>query len=67
MKVFQSTAAYDAAIAAYLGRRAGAGNRRNAAYELSLPLVSRLRYGENAHQEASLYGDFEKYFRATPW
>ena len=32
-------------------------------YDLSLPLVSRLRYGENAHQEASLYGDFEKYFQ----
>ena len=60
LKVFQATAAYDAAIAAYLGRRAGSETGAN--YELSLPLVSRLRYGENAHQEASLYGDFEKYF-----
>ena len=60
LKVFQATTAYDAAIAAYLGRRAGA--ETGAGYELSLPLVSRLRYGENAHQEASLYGDFEKYF-----
>ena len=60
LKVFQATAAYDAAIAAYLGRHAGAETGAN--YELSLPLVSRLRYGENAHQEASLYGDFEKYF-----
>ncbi len=60
LKVFQATAAYDAAIAAYLGRRAGA--ETGADYELSLPLVSRLRYGENAHQEASLYGNFEKYF-----
>ena len=27
------------------------------------PLVSRLRYGENSHQEASLYGGFEEYFQ----
>ncbi len=29
---------------------------------MSLPLVSRLRYGENPHQTAALYGNFEERF-----
>ena len=31
-------------------------------FSLSLPLVTRLRYGENPHQTAALYGDFDKHF-----
>ncbi|MEE3177949.1 MAG: bifunctional phosphoribosylaminoimidazolecarboxamide formyltransferase/IMP cyclohydrolase, partial [Verrucomicrobiota bacterium] len=31
-------------------------------YSISLPLSSELRYGENPHQEASLYGNFSDYF-----
>src|SRR5207244_13588858 len=33
-----------------------------ASFSLSLPLVTRLRYGENPHQSAALYGDFNKHF-----
>ncbi len=59
VKVFQTTSAYDAAIAGFLNREQATGST----YDLSLPLVSRLRYGENSHQEASLYGGFGEYFQ----
>ena len=61
VKTYRATSDYDAAIAAYLGR--GGEAETPGSFELSLPLVSRLRYGENAHQEASLFGDFERYFQ----
>src|SRR5579864_6194414 len=63
-KVFARTAAYDGAIAAHLGRefkideRGTPGDRLN----ISVPLAQTLRYGENPHQKAVLYGDFRKYF-----
>jgi phosphoribosylaminoimidazolecarboxamide formyltransferase / IMP cyclohydrolase len=47
VKVFEKTAAYDAAIAAFLGR----GNRLT----LSLEKFQDLRYGENPHQTAGFY------------
>ena len=51
-KVFQHTAAYDAAISAYLeGPSAGL----SAAIDLRLELVQRLRYGENPPQHAAFY------------
>ena len=50
-KVFALTARYDRAIAAYL-----AGSERDS-LELSQPLAMSLRYGENPHQKAELYGD----------
>ena len=59
LKAFERTAAYDAAIQAYL-----AGQGREAAealpprLEVSLPRVAMLRYGENPHQNAALYGSF---------
>ena len=59
IKTFSATSAYDRAIAGYLNRESQTGSF----YDLSLPLVTRLRYGENAHQEASLYGGFEEYFQ----
>ncbi len=59
VKTFLCTSSYDGAIADYLNREQQTG----ASYDLSLPLVTRLRYGENAHQEASLYGNFEDYFQ----
>ena len=59
VKVFQTTSAYDGAIADFLNREGATGST----YDLSLPLVSKLRYGENAHQEASLYGRFDEYFQ----
>ena len=59
IKVFNATSAYDRAIAGFLNRESQTGSF----YDLSLPLVTRLRYGENSHQEASLYGGFEEYFQ----
>ena len=32
-------------------------------FSLSLPKMQTLRYGENPHQQAALYGGFNKYFR----
>src|SRR5205085_5018577 len=34
----------------------------DASFSLSLPLVTKLRYGENPHQNAALYGDFGRHF-----
>ena len=59
VKVFQTTSTYDGAIASFLNREQETGSN----YDLSLPLVSKLRYGENSHQEASLYGGFNEYFQ----
>jgi phosphoribosylaminoimidazolecarboxamide formyltransferase/IMP cyclohydrolase len=59
IKTFLATSSYDGAIASYLNRERETGY----SYDLSLPLVSRLRYGENPHQEASLYGSFADYFQ----
>ena len=58
-KTFIATSRYDGAIADYLNQKQATG----ASYDLSLPLVTRLRYGENSHQDASLYGNFEEYFQ----
>lgn len=56
-KAFAHTAAYDAAIAAYLSEQP---------YPATLPLAFRkaqeLRYGENPHQSGALYGDFGLFF-----
>jgi phosphoribosylaminoimidazolecarboxamide formyltransferase/IMP cyclohydrolase len=56
-KALAHTAAYDSAIAAYLSGEA---------FPATLPLAFRkaqdLRYGENPHQHAALYGDFGQFF-----
>jgi phosphoribosylaminoimidazolecarboxamide formyltransferase/IMP cyclohydrolase len=53
LKGFQQTARYDVAISAYL---AGVGADESAApLHLDLYPVSSLRYGENPHQQATLY------------
>lgn len=52
-KVFDLTARYDRAIAVYL-QGGGSGDPVPPA----LPLAARLRYGENPHQGAELYGNF---------
>jgi len=59
IKVFQTTAAYDGAIAGYLGCR----EEVCGSFNLSLPLAMGLRYGENPHQKASLYGNFDAHFQ----
>ena len=57
-KVFQRTAAYDGAIARYLNKEQECAK----SFSLSLPLYSELRYGDNPHQQARLYGNFGDYF-----
>ncbi len=52
-KVFQHTAAYDGAIAGYLG---SAGEELPPAMALLLQRLQPLRYGENPDQRAALYG-----------
>jgi phosphoribosylaminoimidazolecarboxamide formyltransferase/IMP cyclohydrolase len=59
IKVFVTTARYDGAIANYLNQE----QETTGSFSLSLPLASRLRYGENPHQEASLYGTFDDHFQ----
>jgi len=66
-KVFQRTARYDAAIAQYLEQQeaepdldalSGFPRRWTAAYDKA----QALRYGENPHQKAALYGTFHDHF-----
>ncbi len=56
-RCFAHTAAYDAAIAAYL-----ADDPLPPMLTLAWPLVQPLRYGENPHQRAALYGQFQELF-----
>lgn len=56
-KAFAHTSAYDAAIATYLS-----GEALPATLNLGLKKAQELRYGENPHQPAALYGDFSGYF-----
>jgi len=58
IKAFNRTAEYDRIIANFLNKQ----QRTDASFALSLPLAMRLRYGENPHQDAALYGDFDRYF-----
>ncbi len=71
-KVFARTAAYDAAIAAHLqkefkveqaSRLPDAGKMPAPLLAISAPLAQPLRYGENPHQTAALYGKFHDYFK----
>ena len=58
IKAFIRSAEYDRAIGTFLNKE----QATDASFSLSLPLVTRLRYGENPHQTAALYGDFDRYF-----
>ena len=66
-KVYARTAAYDAAIASHLQKAFNA--QSTAAVSLpkalivSAPLAQPLRYGENPHQVAALYGKFGEFFQ----
>jgi phosphoribosylaminoimidazolecarboxamide formyltransferase/IMP cyclohydrolase len=77
-KVFAHTAVYDGQIAAYLAKTFGLGGSAAleglpappapgqawpAELRLDLPLARELRYGENPHQRAALYGRFDDYFQ----
>jgi phosphoribosylaminoimidazolecarboxamide formyltransferase/IMP cyclohydrolase len=58
IKAFIKTSEYDRAIGNFLNKE----QTTDASFSISLPLVMRLRYGENPHQTAALYGDFDKHF-----
>ena len=62
-KVYARTAAYDAAIAAHLTKEFSGGAQLPATLAISAPLAQPLRYGENPHQKAALYGKFSSYFK----
>nr|WP_286294080.1 bifunctional phosphoribosylaminoimidazolecarboxamide formyltransferase/IMP cyclohydrolase [Methylomarinovum sp. IN45] len=59
VRAFQHTAAYDAAIAAYLARVVDPDASLAQALEISARKVRDLRYGENPHQRAALYREQE--------
>jgi phosphoribosylaminoimidazolecarboxamide formyltransferase/IMP cyclohydrolase len=69
-KVFARTASYDGAIAAYLGQAFG-GSAQTSSTTGETPALlcvqatraQKLRYGENPHQTAALYGRFQDYFQ----
>jgi phosphoribosylaminoimidazolecarboxamide formyltransferase/IMP cyclohydrolase len=67
LKVFQRTATYDAAIARYLESQAmepdlAALSGFPGTLNLSWKKAQALRYGENPHQQAALYGTFHEHF-----
>src|SRR5207253_2456062 len=58
IKAFIKSSDYDRAIGNFLNKE----QTTDASFSLSLPLAVRLRYGENPHQTAALYGDFDRHF-----
>ena len=77
-KVFARTAAYDGAIASHLQKEFKVGQVSSPCESsglehtgkmpvplltISAPLAQPLRYGENPHQMAALYGKFHEYFK----
>jgi phosphoribosylaminoimidazolecarboxamide formyltransferase/IMP cyclohydrolase len=63
-KVFARTAAYDAAIASHLNSKFETQNSKlPRVLSISAPLSQPLRYGENPHQTAALYGEFNNFFK----
>jgi phosphoribosylaminoimidazolecarboxamide formyltransferase / IMP cyclohydrolase len=64
-KVFARTSAYDTAIAAHLAQafEAAPVAAVPSALRVQSPLAQLLRYGENPHQKAVLYGAFHDYFQ----
>jgi phosphoribosylaminoimidazolecarboxamide formyltransferase / IMP cyclohydrolase len=63
-KVFAQTAVYDSAIAAHLQKEFSTDkNALPATLVIAAPLAQPLRYGENPHQAAALYGKFQEFFQ----
>ncbi len=68
LKVFQRTASYDAAISAYLATQADEPDLAALSgfpekLTLTYKKAQSLRYGENPHQQAALYGTFHEHFQ----
>ena len=62
-KVYARTSEYDNAIAQYLQKQfSSEAEVFPEHFGVSAPRVQTLRYGENPHQKAALYGKFNKYF-----
>jgi phosphoribosylaminoimidazolecarboxamide formyltransferase/IMP cyclohydrolase len=59
IKVFVTTSNYDSAIANYFNCE----QETSCSFSITLPIAARLRYGENPHQHAALYGDFDERFQ----
>ena len=63
-KVFARTAAYDGAIAAHLSSEFKVqSSELPKLLAITAPLAQPLRYGENPHQTAALYGRFHEFFK----
>jgi phosphoribosylaminoimidazolecarboxamide formyltransferase/IMP cyclohydrolase len=64
-KVFARTAAYDSAIAAHLAKvfQPASAPATPTSLVIQASLAQPLRYGENPHQTAALYGRFNDYFQ----
>ncbi|HUB68342.1 MAG TPA: bifunctional phosphoribosylaminoimidazolecarboxamide formyltransferase/IMP cyclohydrolase [Candidatus Methylacidiphilales bacterium] len=62
-KVFRTTGYYDALIANYLGARLPEPESFPETFALPLRRAQTLRYGENPHQMAALYGPFPCHFQ----
>jgi phosphoribosylaminoimidazolecarboxamide formyltransferase/IMP cyclohydrolase len=62
-EVFHHTSSYDAAIADYLDAQSSP-DALPSRLTIDVPKEQPLRYGENPHQRASLYGSFTKLFRS---
>jgi phosphoribosylaminoimidazolecarboxamide formyltransferase/IMP cyclohydrolase len=58
IKAFATTSHYDGMISSFLNREQQTCGR----FSIDYPLEMRLRYGENPHQQAELYGEFGSYF-----
>ena len=68
LKVFQRTGSYDTAIAKYLESQAAEPDLAAlagfpATLNLTFQKAQSLRYGENPHQRAALYGTFNEHFQ----
>jgi phosphoribosylaminoimidazolecarboxamide formyltransferase/IMP cyclohydrolase len=65
-KVFARTSSYDFAIASYLSEafalEGAAEDGLPSELDVRAPRLHTLRYGENPHQKAALYGKFRDYF-----
>ncbi len=62
-KVFRTTGYYDALIAKYLASRLPEPEVFPETFALPLRRAQALRYGENPHQAAALYGGFPRHFQ----
>src|SRR5690349_10089463 len=58
IKAFVKTSSYDRAISTFLNQE----QTTDASFSLTMQLVAHLSYCENPHQNAALYGDFDKHF-----